>query len=154
MGIDFALPPKGPVFGAGLAARARRPSGLEPGWYAVSVNFLRGYSHPTSDGRGGLDYAEQGCYSYFLDLEPVARAGYSIYIYHVRTKATVGNVGRHLGLRADSHAGNGASTALKITRALWGSPARRERRADHRSCGTPRERRRTALLLSSNQVAV
>jgi hypothetical protein len=40
----------------------------QPGWYAVSVNYL---------------YDRHGQYRYFLHFEPVARAGYSIYIYHL-----------------------------------------------------------------------
>jgi hypothetical protein len=39
-----------------------------PGWYAVSVNEIYGRSHR---------------YRYFLSFEPVAMAGYSIYIYHI-----------------------------------------------------------------------
>jgi hypothetical protein len=40
----------------------------QPGWYALSVNYL---------------YDRKKQYRYFLNLKPVARAGYSIYIYHV-----------------------------------------------------------------------
>ena len=40
----------------------------QPGWYALSVNYL---------------YDRSGQYRYFLNFEPVARAGYSIYIYHI-----------------------------------------------------------------------
>ena len=40
----------------------------QPGWYALSVNHI-------------YDRSEQ--YRYFLNFEPVARAGYSIYIYHL-----------------------------------------------------------------------
>ena len=40
----------------------------QPGWYAVSVNYL---------------YDREKQYRYFLNFELVARAGYSIYIYHV-----------------------------------------------------------------------
>ena len=40
----------------------------QPGWYAVSVNYI-------------YDRSEQ--YRYFLNFEPVARAGYSIWIYHL-----------------------------------------------------------------------
>ena len=40
----------------------------KPGWYALSVNYL---------------YDREGQYRYFLNFEPVARAGYSIYIYHL-----------------------------------------------------------------------
>ena len=43
--------------------------GPKPGWYALSVNSLYNQSHQ---------------YRYFLDhFEPVASAGYSIYIYHI-----------------------------------------------------------------------
>lgn len=40
----------------------------EPGWYAVSVNYI---------------YDRNGQYRYFLNFVPVATAGYSIYIYHI-----------------------------------------------------------------------
>jgi len=40
----------------------------QPGWYALSVNYL---------------YDRERQYRYFLNYEPVARAGYSIYIYHI-----------------------------------------------------------------------
>ena len=40
----------------------------EPGWYAVSVNYI---------------YDRSGQYRYFLNHEPVAKAGYSIYIYYL-----------------------------------------------------------------------
>ncbi|HVC94755.1 MAG TPA: hypothetical protein VND64_13735 [Pirellulales bacterium] len=82
-GIEFALPPKGPLVGEGLKARSTRPANLPPGWYAVSVNFLHGYAHRVPNGHGGNAFAEQGCFTYFLEMEPVARAGYSIYIFHL-----------------------------------------------------------------------
>lgn len=41
--------------------------GPKPGWYAVSVNYLYGRFR----------------YCYFLSFEPVAMAGYSVYIYHI-----------------------------------------------------------------------
>lgn len=40
----------------------------QPGWYALSVNYL---------------YDREKQYRYFLNFEPVARIGYSIYIYHL-----------------------------------------------------------------------
>jgi hypothetical protein len=40
---------------------------LQPGWYALSVNYIYG--------------VEQ--YRFFFNFEPVAMAGYSIYIYHI-----------------------------------------------------------------------
>lgn len=46
-----------------------------PGWYAVSVNLLRGLPH---------DGYPQGAFRYFLRYRPVAMAGYSIYIYNIK----------------------------------------------------------------------
>ena len=43
----------------------------KPGWYVVSVNYL---------------YGRSSRYRYFLDFEPAASAGYSIYIYHITLK--------------------------------------------------------------------
>ena len=53
-----------------------------PGWYAVSVNRLRG---------------EEGTFNYFLRFRPAAMAGYSIYIYHL-TAAEAGSARREQGL--------------------------------------------------------
>jgi hypothetical protein len=47
---------------------------LEPGWYAISLNPLYGYKH-----FGG----EEDWYAYLREFSPVARAGYSISIYHL-----------------------------------------------------------------------
>ncbi|MDR2642786.1 MAG: hypothetical protein LBC74_08320, partial [Planctomycetaceae bacterium] len=41
---------------------------LQSGWYALSVNYI---------------YDKEKQYRYFLKFEPVAMAGYSIYIYHL-----------------------------------------------------------------------
>lgn len=74
-GIDYRLPP--PV----------RPGeswpGLKPGWYAVSVNLVMGLDFVLTDETGRPVYAPPGGYSYFADFEPVARAGYSIWVYYV-----------------------------------------------------------------------
>lgn len=47
---------------------ATRRFSPKPGWYGVSVNYL---------------YHRSRRYCYFLDFEPAASAGYSIYIYHI-----------------------------------------------------------------------
>jgi hypothetical protein len=39
-----------------------------PGWHALSVNYI---------------YSRERQYRYFLNFEPIATAGYSIYIYHI-----------------------------------------------------------------------
>lgn len=44
--------------------------GPKPGWYALSVNYIHSPER-------------QYRYRYFLNFEPVAMAGYSIYIYHI-----------------------------------------------------------------------
>ena len=66
-----------------LALRGAEPSAVEPGWYAVSVNLLRGYAIAIPDGEGGFVYASPTRYTYFRQFQPVAMAGYSIYIYHL-----------------------------------------------------------------------
>lgn len=58
------------------------PFGPIPGWYALSSNSI----HDAS-----------GCYEYFLDFEPVAMAGDSVYIYHI-TPDEANHLRRRLGL--------------------------------------------------------
>jgi hypothetical protein len=53
-----------------------------PGWYALSVNEI---------------YSRSQQYRYFLNFQPVATAGYSIYIYHI-TLDEANRVRRKLGL--------------------------------------------------------
>lgn len=54
------------------------PPDLSPGWYVVSVNHLRGYRHFERD---------QPVHTHFLDREPCARIGYSMYVYEVPAAA-------------------------------------------------------------------
>jgi 4-amino-4-deoxy-L-arabinose transferase-like glycosyltransferase len=61
--------------------RGAGKAGPQPGWFAVSVTYLRG-----ADRR----------YAYFLQLGPVAMAGYSIYVYHLSLEDANG-VRRELG---------------------------------------------------------
>lgn len=56
--------------------------GPTPGWYALSVKYI---------------YSRDREYRYFLHFEPVAMAGYSIYIYHI-TLDDANHVRRKLGL--------------------------------------------------------
>jgi hypothetical protein len=67
-GIEFSLPPT---------------DGPYPGWHAVSVQLLREQRFDVPDGHGGKARVGADYYDYFWDLEPVATAGYGIYIYHV-----------------------------------------------------------------------
>lgn len=57
--------------------------GPRPGWYAVSVNFLTGHpswSYRTDGVRGWYRWPY---FRWLVQLQPIARAGYSIHIYHV-----------------------------------------------------------------------
>lgn len=59
---------------------------ITPGWYAISANLLAGMPIAIY-GQGGQRYLSGWCsYCYFQRFEPVARAGYSIYIYHLTEK--------------------------------------------------------------------
>lgn len=73
---------------------ARLAAGPHPGYYAISVNALRGDT-PAKPGvpRGSLAHG----YEYFREFQPIARAGYSIYIYHI-TLAEAQRVRQLLGL--------------------------------------------------------
>ena len=80
-GISYRWPP--------MDARSPRVAGCgaddvgpQPGWHAVSVNEL---------------HAQQGQYAYFLEFEPVARAGYSIHIYRI-TVDEANRVRKKIGL--------------------------------------------------------
>lgn len=68
IGIRYHLPP------------SRMP---QPGWYAVSVNFVMGRPHVLRDETGRFRAADIGEFAYFGFFEPVARIGYSIDVYHI-----------------------------------------------------------------------
>lgn len=72
--------------------------GPQPGWFAISVNYLRGYQIPCFDGRGGEFGIGGPDFAYFLHFQPVAVAGRSIYIYHI-TPEEADRVRTQLGLR-------------------------------------------------------
>lgn len=79
---EFYLP--APFLDPRDASRAQLlAAGPQPGYFALDVNFVRGASFLTSDGKGNLATIAAGAYSYFQRFRPVAKAGYSIFIYHV-----------------------------------------------------------------------
>ena len=80
-GIEYTLPPVGPDCECG-ARLDPHDLGPQPGWHALSVNEIRSHTRQ---------------YDYFLRFEPVAMAGYSIYVYHV-TFDEANRVRRELGL--------------------------------------------------------
>jgi hypothetical protein len=55
----------------------------ESGWYAISVNFVRGFPRTVYTGYGGFRPLAQEELVHFQRIKPVARAGYSIFIYHI-----------------------------------------------------------------------
>lgn len=78
IGIEALCVPPGPPVDTEPAAQDNpsNPNRVapRPGWYAVSVNDFYGYRH----------YSKPNWqYGYFRSLSPVARAGYSIYIYQL-----------------------------------------------------------------------
>jgi len=81
-GIEGTVPPPSPPRPGMAPCFSAQPSGPLPGWYAMSVNEIHRHT---------------GEYAYFLRFEPVAMAGYSIYIYHV-TREEADRVRRELGL--------------------------------------------------------
>ena len=92
VGIEYVPVPSGVPPGSLIRQEQAEGIGPKPGWYAVNVNLLRGDEWP-----GRRVYPDLGYYGYFLEFTPVARAGYSIYIYHL-TEADVAPVRAKLGL--------------------------------------------------------
>jgi 4-amino-4-deoxy-L-arabinose transferase-like glycosyltransferase len=79
IGIDSSLPPFGP------GVRLDIPpidSGPHPGWYAVSIACSHGRAFLVPDGPD-LRLIPPGSFEYFQHFQPIARAGYSILIYHI-----------------------------------------------------------------------
>ena len=102
-----ARPPVGP--GPELVQRTATGSechlGPRAGWYAVSVNYL---------------YDRRCQYHYFRSFEPIAMAGYSIYIYRI-TPEEANRVRRELGLSEldREEATNGPKRGRSSFLVLW-----------------------------------
>jgi hypothetical protein len=60
-----------------------RNIGPKPGWYAVSVNFLVGHPFWDYSASGNRGWFSQPYFTYFRQLQPAARNGYSLYVYHL-----------------------------------------------------------------------
>ncbi len=97
VGIGFTLPPYGPTEGAPEDREAGLRLGPWPGYYAVSVNYLQGFSFPTPDGKGTRVGPPRRAYEYFRGFRPIAKAGYSIFIYHISPEEA-NRVRQELGL--------------------------------------------------------
>jgi hypothetical protein len=72
-------------------------AGPQPGWYAVSANAVVGMAFFSRDAEGRRQWHPSGAYLYFRRFTPVAKAGYSIFIYHI-TPEQANAVRRELGL--------------------------------------------------------
>ena len=83
VGIEFELPAYGPTGTAERDPAKLLQLGPLPGYYAVSVNYLRGSNFPVHNGQGDYQRPPLHAYEYFRRFKPIARAGYSIYIYHL-----------------------------------------------------------------------
>jgi hypothetical protein len=88
-GIEYFVAPSAPPPGSTTDGDRWGP---QPGWYAVNVNLLHGDAWP-----GRTTYPDLGYYGYFLKFTPVARAGYSIYIYNISVE-DANRVREELGL--------------------------------------------------------
>ena len=75
-------PPSGPSEREDGLSQVNDQFGPKPGWYALSVNYI---------------YGRDRQYRYFLNFQPVAMAGYSIYIYHI-TREEANRVRREMSL--------------------------------------------------------
>ncbi|HEY8505837.1 MAG TPA: hypothetical protein VIL46_14730, partial [Gemmataceae bacterium] len=68
-----------------------------PGYIAVSANFVMGAGYGAPNGQGGFSGIPRGGYSYFRRFTPIAKAGYSIFVYHV-TPGEANQVRAEMGL--------------------------------------------------------
>jgi hypothetical protein len=99
VGLDYELPPPGPdePWDPQRLNFVEETLGPQPGWYAVSVNLLCGMSFRGHDGQGRRLILPRDAYRYFRFFEPVGKAGYSIFIYHL-TAEEANHVRALLGL--------------------------------------------------------
>ncbi len=104
IGLEYTLPPPWPGSNLRLKGDAAG-AGPQAGYFAVSVNYLRGLEFQAPNGQGGWEAVAREDYQYFREFAPIAKAGYSIYIYHI-TPDQANALRRKLGLpelRGPSH---------------------------------------------------
>jgi len=83
LGIDFELPPPG-LTGAGPEdPQTGQRLGPLPGYFAVSVRLVHGSQTTVPDGNGRYRLMPFRSLEYFQQCEPIARVGYSIFLYHI-----------------------------------------------------------------------
>lgn len=79
--IQYEIPT--PYFAPPDTRHAELALGPEPGWYAVSANYVLGSTMNVPNGHGKFVYFGQSVFKYFSEFTPIDRAGYSIWIYHL-----------------------------------------------------------------------
>lgn len=82
-GIEFIPPPPGVTDKPPPNRKTARLLGPLPGYYAISVRYVRGARGPIPNGSGGYQFYPLGSFGYFHRFRPIAKAGYSIFIYHI-----------------------------------------------------------------------
>jgi len=83
LGIEFTLPPTDAVSSHRTEGRFDEENLPLPGWHGIDVNDLQGTDRPAADGKGGWVCFPGSRFRHLQQFEPVAMAGYSIYICHV-----------------------------------------------------------------------
>jgi 4-amino-4-deoxy-L-arabinose transferase-like glycosyltransferase len=96
-GIAYTPPPPWPVLDSWRADHPSEQPGPHPGWFAVSANYLCGHYFPMHNGQGQEVSLGKPAFTYFQRFRPVARAGYSILIYHISVEEA-NRIRRELGL--------------------------------------------------------
>jgi 4-amino-4-deoxy-L-arabinose transferase-like glycosyltransferase len=108
VGLDYRLAPMAPT-----SLDNAKAEGPRPGYFAISVNYLRGITFLAPDGLGGWVWIpNHDSYAYFRRFQPIARAGYSIYIYKL-TPSQADEARRGLGLPPLPRGGD------DVTQAVW-----------------------------------
>ena len=74
-GIDFQLPP--------LSPSRKSEATLEPGYYAVSINYVQGMAFPVPNAQGRFRRIPVDALGYFRRYRPFAQVGYTLFIYHI-----------------------------------------------------------------------
>lgn len=82
---DVGLAYFGTVIPAKVGITSHRPASRfpQPGWHAISVNFVQGRPHAIRDDHGDRTQVGIDEFGYFRFFEPVAKVGYSIYVYRI-----------------------------------------------------------------------
>jgi len=95
VGIKHRIPE--PYLDPAKTTRSPVDLGPHPGWYAISVDYVVGSAMHIPRRDGTTVYWGGEPYRYFSQFQPVDKAGYSIFIYHLELE-DVQRVRKQLGL--------------------------------------------------------